>query len=399
MYPKLSDMINDLFGTNINLPIQSYGFFVALAFLLAGYLLYLELKRKEKKGLIIPQQKTRIIGRPASVYDLVISFVIAFFIGLKFIGAVFNYSHFADQPQQFIFSWEGSWIGALLMGAASSFYTWWKKNRQKLDKPKTIKETVHSYEQTGAIVLVAAIAGIVGAKIFHQFENWDDFIADPLGSLFSFSGLTFYGGLIVAAFAVAYYAEKNNIRWLHIADSVAPSLILAYGVGRIGCQVSGDGDWGIVNTTPRPDWLSWLPDWAWAYDYPHNVLKQGIPIEGCTGEYCYRLAEPVFPTPIYETTMCILIFVFLWSIRKKLPYAGMLFSIYLILNGIERFLIEKIRVNTEYQIFDMRITQAEIISLILFILGIIGIFYTRKHGRKVKLKREKDELSTDQHTT
>ncbi|MDZ7743933.1 MAG: prolipoprotein diacylglyceryl transferase family protein [Bacteroidota bacterium] len=341
----------------------------------------------------------RTQGRPASVYDLVISFVIAFLVGLKFIGAIFDYSFFASNPQDFLFSMEGSWIGGIVFGAASSFYTWWKRNRERLDEPRKVQEVIHPYELTGSVILVAAIAGIIGAKIFHQLENWDEFIADPAGSLFSFSGLTFYGGLIVAAFAVGIYGTRNRIHWLHMADSVAPSLILAYGVGRVGCQMAGDGDWGIVNTSPKPDWLSWLPDWAWAYDYPHNVLREGIHIPACTGDYCYKLAETVFPTPIYETTMSLMIFAFLWAIRKKLPFAGMLFSVYLVFNGIERFLIEKIRVNTQYHIWDIKITQAEIISVVLVILGILGILYTWKRGKNLKQKRKNDELPTDQHTS
>jgi phosphatidylglycerol---prolipoprotein diacylglyceryl transferase len=150
-----------------------------------------------------------------------------------------------------------------------------------------------------------------------------------------------------------------------------------------------------VNTAMKPDWLSWLPDWAWAYDYPHNVLKQGIHIDGCTGEYCYKLAESVFPTPLYETTLSILVFVFLWSIRKKINIPGMLFSIYLIFNGLERFFIEKIRVNTKYHIGGMEITQAEIISTFLVILGIIGIIFTFKIYRTKKRKRYDDELPAD----
>jgi hypothetical protein len=77
--------------------------------------------------------------------------------------------------------------------------------------------------------------------------------------------------LIVAGIAVAIYARRKKIPFLHLADATAPGLILAYGIGRIGCHVSGDGDWGIVNTAEKPGWLSWLPDWAWSYDYPNNV--------------------------------------------------------------------------------------------------------------------------------
>lgn len=378
MYPKLSDLINDVFGTNINLPIQSYGFFVAIAFIVAGYLLYYELKRKEKAGLLNAQKKKILKGKPASIIELIISAGVGFLLGYKILGLFKYYSFFADNPQEYLFSWTGSWIGGMLIGGGSAIYTYFNKQANKLEKPVWEEIDLHPYQLTGSIILVAAISGIIGAKIFHQLENWSDFIADPLGSLFSFSGLTFYGGLIFGTAAVVYYAEKNKISWIHLGDAIAPSLMIAYGLGRIGCHVSGDGDWGIVNTAAKPGWLNWLPDWAWAYDYPHNILKQGERIPGCVGEYCFKLSEPVFPTPIYETTICILFFIFLWLIRKHLKIPGLLFSFYLILNGIERFFIEKIRVNTKYEILNFEITQAEIISFVLIILGILGIIYFRK---------------------
>lgn len=394
MYPKLHHLINDLFGTSINLPIQSYGFFVAIAFLVAGYLLYYELKRKEKIGLLHSRKKTVIKGKPASTSDLLISGIIGFFIGLKLVGIFFDYSFFARNPQEYVFSWEGSYIGGIIIGIGSAVYTWWNKERLKLPEPKEVEVTIHPYQLTGSIILVAAISGIIGAKIFHQLEYWDDFMADPWGSLLSFSGLTFYGGLIVATFAVVYYANKNKISWMHLGDSVAPSLMIAYGLGRIGCQVSGDGDWGIVNTAAKPDWLSWLPDGLWAFKYPHNVLNQGVEIPNCDpsfwGQYCNELAQPVFPTPVYETTVCLLFFLLLWLIRKRLKVPGMLFAIYLILNGIERFFIEKIRVNSEYFIFGLKITQAEIISFFLILLGILGIWYFRKRYFKMKLQKSKE---------
>jgi prolipoprotein diacylglyceryltransferase len=153
--------------------------------------------------------------------------------------------------------------------------------------------------------------------------------------------------------------------------------MLAYGIGRIGCQVAGDGDWGIVNTYSKP--LSWIPDWLWAYDYPHNVNKEGVPLLNCTwGDYCYHLPAPVFPTPLYEIAMALLLFALLWSIRKKVKVTGRLFAIYLIANGIERFLIEHIRVNTKYDIFGFHPTQAEIISSCLIVFGIFLYLYAPK---------------------
>ena len=141
--------------------------------------------------------------------------------------------------------------------------------------------------------------------------------------------------------------------------------------------MSGDGDWGIVNLAPKPEWLSLLPDWAWSYNFPNNVINAGVYIEGCTGKFCSVLSQPVWPTSLYEVVMCIALFFVLWLIRKKIKVAGMLFAIYLIMNGIERFFIEKIRVNTEYNILG-GITQAEIISFCLIITGLILSFLLSK---------------------
>ena len=130
--------------------------------------------------------------------------------------------------------------------------------------------------------------------------------------------------------------------------------MLAYGIGRIGCQLSGDGDWGINNLAAKPEWMRFLPDWMWSYNFPHNVIRSGIPMEDCGDKfwepYCYQLANPVWPTAFYEVVMTILIFSLLWSIRKRIKIAGIMFFTYLALNGVERFFIEKIRVNTKYDI-------------------------------------------------
>jgi len=382
MYPKLSDLINALFGTHINLPIMSYGFFVAMAFLVGAYLLYLEFIRKEQEGLIKATKKKVIIGQAASAGELFLSFVVGFFLAFKIAAAITDYQHFANDPQGFLFSGEGSVWAGLLFGALYTAYIWYDKNRQRLAKPVEKEIVVHAHEQTWTIVLVAAVFGIIGAKIFDQLENWQAFLADPIGQLFSFSGLTFYGGLIVAAIAVVWYGTKHGIPWKPMADSFAPGLALAYGIGRIGCQVSGDGDWGIVNHLEKPHWLSFLPDWLWRYNYPHNIINEGIPIPGCTGPHCMQLPQGVFPTPVYETMMMVIVFIILWSIRKKIKTPGVLFSIYLIFNGVERFLIEHIRVNNTYDIFGQHITQAEIISPILVIIGIVGWYMLEKRGKK-----------------
>ena len=187
-----------------------------------------------------------------------------------------------------------------------------------------------------------------------------------------------YGGLIVGAATVIFYAKKNGIAPVHIIDATAPSLMLAYGAGRIGCQLSGDGDWGIDNLNPKPASLSFLPDWAWAYNYPHNVNSVGIPIPGCASKHCMMLENPVYPTPLYEAVICIGLFFVLWMLRKKISVPGILFCVYLLLNGSERFLIERIRVNAEYNFAGLAFTQAQLISALLIILGTAGIFYFLK---------------------
>jgi prolipoprotein diacylglyceryltransferase len=157
--------------------------------------------------------------------------------------------------------------------------------------------------------------------------------------------------------------------------------MIAYAVGRIGCQVAGDGDWGIVNTAPKP--FSWLPDWMWSFTYPHNVNEAGVPIEGCVGRYCNVLPQAVYPTPFYETVMGLILFALLWSLRKKLRPYGALFALYLIVNGIERFLIEQIRVNNEMELFGLNPTQAEVIAIGLVLVG-IALWAFLVQRRKVK---------------
>ena len=377
MYPTISHLIYDLFGVNIPLPIQTFGFWVAISFLAAAWVITLELKRKESEGFLSAVKVKEIIGKKLSAQEIISSVLVGFGIGFKGVEALFNYSDLVANPQDFILSTRGNLLGGLLI-AGIALYLKWKENQKTiLAIPKEIEKTVHPFELVGNITMIAAISGIIGAKIFHNLENFDTFLADPIGQLMSFSGLTFYGGLIAGAISVIWYAKKYQINIKHLIDSAAPALMLAYGVGRIGCQMSGDGDWGIDNLAPKPEWMSFLPDWMWSYNFPHNVINAGIPIEGCTGNFCMQLANPVWPTAFYEVLMSITIFGILWAMRKHIKVPGALFFIYLAFNGIERFFIEKVRINTEYNILG-GITQAEIISFCLVLIGIIGTTYLYK---------------------
>ena len=377
MYPTISHLIYDLFGVNIPLPIQTFGFWVAISFLAAAWVITLELKRKESEGFLSAVKVKEIIGKKLSAQEIISSVLVGFGIGFKGVEALFHYSDLVANPQDFILSIRGNLLGGLLISGIA-FYLKWKENQKTiLAIPKEIEKTVHPFELVGNITMIAAVSGIVGAKIFHNLENFDTFLADPIGQLMSFSGLTFYGGLIAGAISVIWYAKKYQINIKHLIDSAAPALMLAYGVGRIGCQMSGDGDWGIDNLAPKPEWMSFLPDWMWSYNFPHNVINAGIPIEGCTGNFCMQLANPVWPTAFYEVVMSITIFGILWAMRKHIKVPGALFFIYLAFNGIERFFIEKVRINTEYNILG-GITQAEIISFCLVLIGIIGTTYLYK---------------------
>lgn len=383
MYPTVSEFLKSI-GIDLKLPIQTFGFFVALAFAVAAFLLGKELKRKQSEGLIQPQTRKRTVGAPADPMEYVYNAIGGFFVGYKLVYLISNYALFADNPQAMLLSFEGSFLGGVLGAAILAYWKYFEVKKTLLPQPKTIEEKVNAEDHLGNIIMLGVVGGILGAKLFHNLENPAEFFADPIGALFSFSGLTFYGGLIVAAFLIIRYGRKNGINAWHLCDAAAPALMLSYGVGRLGCQLSGDGDWGIANTAPKPGWMSGLPDWMWSFKFPHNVNNEGIPIPGCVGRWCHELPEPVFPTSFYEFLMAAVLFAVLWGIRKRIQVPGLLFSIYLIMNGAERFLIEQIRVNSLYTFGSFQVTQAQIISSLLIIIGIFGVRYSIN---KVKISR------------
>ncbi|MES2329548.1 MAG: prolipoprotein diacylglyceryl transferase [Bacteroidota bacterium] len=377
MYPNLYYAFKDIFGvewTWLKL-FNSFGFFVAISFIISAWILTLELRRKQQQGLFQHTEETITIGKPASFIELFLNFILGFVFGYKIIG-IFTVSDALNDPQSFIVSSKGSPAIGLLVGLIFAGLKWWEKNKQKLAKPETRTVRIWPQDRVGDIVIYAALFGFLGAKIFHNLENWNDFVSDPIGSLVSFSGLTFYGGLICAGIAIIYYAKRKKIRIVHLLDAMAPTMMIAYALGRIGCQVSGDGDWGIDNIKPNP--FTWLPDWMWSYRYPHNVINYGEPIPGCSGPFCNQLKVPVYPTAFYEIVICLVLFFVIWLIRKRIKVPGQLFGLYLIFNGIERFFIEMIRVNTRYEFLPFKPTQAEIISFVLVVSGVLMITRAEK---------------------
>ncbi len=383
MYPNLYYAFKDIFGVEWKFLrfVNSFGFFVAIAFIIAAIVLTAELRRKSKQGLLQPTEMQVTVGKPASLADLLLNFLFGFLLGFKIVALFILDSSATEDPQEFIFSGRGSWPAGILIGLLFAGMKWWEKNKQKLAKPETRTVRIWPQDRVGEMTIIALVFGLLGAKLFDIFENWSGFLQDPSAYIFSAKGLTFYGGLICAAIAIWLYGRKHKMGFLHLSDAFAPTMMLAYSIGRIGCQVSGDGDWGIESTRPKP--FNWLPDWMWSYKYPHNVNEVGVKIPDCADtKFCTELPVGVYPTPLYEIIACFLLFLVLWSLRKRLKVPGTLFAVYLMLNGLERFFIEKIRVNNPINFLGFQPTQAEVISSVLFLSGLILFIYL---NRKKKL--------------
>lgn len=198
----------------------------------------------------------------------------------------------------------------------------------------------------GNIFLAAMVGGIVGAKLLYVFENigFGHFISNPFSHLLSRGGLTYYGGLIGALLLSYAVVKRSGQNFWRVGDATAPALAIAYSIGRIGCLLVGD-DYGVPSDVP------------WALSFPEGLPPTNI---------------PVHPTQIYETIIMFIVFLFLWKIRKRNETYGWLFSIYLILSGLERFFIEFIRNTTESPIPSLSVAQ--VTALLLVALGLFKYF-------------------------
>ena len=232
----------------------------------------------------------------------------------------------------------------------------------------------------GTLMILAAVFGVLGSKLFHIIDFWDQFVLNPSVYLLSTSGLTFLGGLICGTIALAIYARVKGINIPRLADATAPGLLLGYGIGRIGCYLSGDGDWGVCSTlTDKP---GWIPGFLWSETFPNNLAGGTTPMDPVVFNATVRdaecaLASPtgVYPTMLYEFAICAVFAGGLWAIRKHPFKGGWLFSLYLIFAGAERFVIEFIRVNREVA---FGLSQSQLISLFMVVAGIIGAIVLRK---------------------
>jgi phosphatidylglycerol---prolipoprotein diacylglyceryl transferase len=204
---------------------------------------------------------------------------------------------------------------------------------RELDKPVD-----WSYE----IVFAALIGGLVGARGYFVIQNYSQVEHNLIGSIFSGSGLVWYGGAIGGAIAVIAWMRWRDMLNLVTFDMCVTVLALGYGIGRIGCQVSGDGDYGIVSKLP------------WAMGYPHGTVPTppGVTVQ---------------PTPIYETlAMCLLAY-FLWKLRDRVR-PGVVLGLYLVLSGLERLLVEFVRRNKEVL---AGLTAPQLESIVLMVIGAV----------------------------
>jgi phosphatidylglycerol:prolipoprotein diacylglycerol transferase len=192
------------------------------------------------------------------------------------------------------------------------------------------------------MIFSGLVGGVVGARGYYLVQNWDSVKDDFFGNLFSGSGLVWYGGALGGAIAVFIWAWRRGFLGLALLDLAATPLALGYAIGRIGCQLSGDGDYGKPSDLP------------WAMSYPHGTVPTN---------------DRVQPTPVYESVTMALVAWILWTLRDRLA-PGLLFALYLVLSGLERFLVEFVRRNDQVW---AGLTAPQIESLVLTVVGLVWI--------------------------
>jgi len=203
-------------------------------------------------------------------------------------------------------------------------------------------------------ITIPSLAGIIGARIYHVLQSPGDLLADPTGQLFSRYGFAWFGGLIGGCAAYVLVARWKKIPLLMALDAGSPAAALGYGIGRIGCLLSGDGDYGVPTSLP------------WGMSFPNGLVPT---------------TERVHPTPLYEFLAACVIAWILWRLgaraMRAAPIAGSVFGAYLLLTGAARFLVEFIRINP-HVILGMSNAQAA--SLLSMLAGGLLWWRVRKAG-------------------
>jgi len=229
-------------------------------------------------------------------------------------------------------------------------------------------------ETTWDLLFMAVLGGILGAKLYYILLNFPRLVEDPMDLLLARAGLVWYGGFIGGLALVVWKIRRSGLNLAQQADLIAPGLALAYGVGRIGCFLVGD-DWG----RPTGSWVGIrFPQGAPPTRVDIIERQFGIEVDpALIAEYGEIV--PVHPTQLYEIVLSILIFLFLWSIRRHRHRTGWLFMAWLALAGTERFVVEFFRAKDDR--FFGFLTLAQAISLVLVLVGLVGLSKLRKPRR------------------
>jgi phosphatidylglycerol---prolipoprotein diacylglyceryl transferase len=234
-------------------------------------------------------------------------------------------------------------------------------------------------EYSSSIVIAAAVAGLIGSRVYAILDDLPTYLADPKSMIFSGSGFVFYGGMIgglIGAYLVS--------RWYRIGigvtmDMCGPALAIGQAIGRIGCLLSGDGDWGLPSTLP------------WAMSYPKAIVGWNSDTVLKLDDH-YRLVSGYFPgvrvhpAPIYETILYVGVFIILWSMRKTSRPPGRIMYWYLLLGGAARFLVEFVRINP--RVFYM-FSEAQLIAFAMMVVGGVALILTREKGQTARDQGEK----------
>jgi len=214
---------------------------------------------------------------------------------------------------------------------------------------RRLRELGRPVDYAYEMIFAALAGGLIGSRAYYLVEHFDDVSDDLLGNIFSGSGLVWYGGAIGGAVAVIAWAGWRGMLGLGLLDLASVPLALGYAIGRIGCQVSGDGDYGRGSDLP------------WAMPYPDGTVPT---------------TQDVHPTPIYETVAMGLVAWVLWRLRDRFR-PGVLFALYLLLAGAERFLVEFVRRN---EAVVAGLTTAQVQSLVLAAAGTAWLIVAARRG-------------------
>jgi len=227
------------------------------------------------------------------------------------------------------------------------------------------------------IILLLVAAGLAGSKLYHLLETPSEFFSNPIGLFFSSYGFAWFGGFLGGLAVLLWLARHHRVPILAFLDACSPAAALGYAIGRLGCLLSGDGDYGIATNLP---WGMAFPPLEAGCRVPHFVCLIHGSLEasyGTTVGLATHAIVRVHPTPIYEFIVGTLIAWFLWRrgaerLRDKAP-GGAVLAEYLVLTGLARFLVEFIRINPR-SAFGV-LTNAQVVSLLSIVAG-VALFFT-----------------------